>query len=217
MGVSLGFTIWRQGNAVGYLFGILIICVFWMLLLTMPLSFLDALVRVTASVVLMPFVLVGWVFPPTKWMLGRLWGVLLGAGVCLMFTCFYIALTTYVVALYAEKNYQGILGTTLQERDPALIEEVQGMSTTLIGFFVLILCMNKLGGYIPKLANQFGAESVESSYIKAFQGLKKLSIAAGKMALAVAVASPTVAKEAWNETKSVAKSTFGAARDGGGS
>ena len=104
LGVSLGFTIWRNQNAAGWLFGILIICMFWMLLLTIPISLLDSIVRIMASIIVAPFALVGWVFPPTKWMLGRLWGVLFGAGLNLMFISFYISLVVYVIMVYAEKN-----------------------------------------------------------------------------------------------------------------
>ena len=205
LGVSLGFTIWRNNNAAGWAFGITIMCMFWMLLLTTPISLLDSIVRIMASIIVAPFALVGWVFPPTKWMLGRLWGVLFGASLNLMFISFYISLTVYVIMVYAEKNYPGILGNTVQANDPSLIEQVQGMSTSLIGFFVLILSMNKLSSHIFKFANQLGGESVDSSFIKAFQGFKKLAIAATKMAIAIAVGSPTVALEAVRETKNVAK------------
>ena len=221
MGVSLGFNIWQQGNlltnASAYIFSILIIFMFWVLMLTMPMSFLDAIVRIAATAILSPFVLVGWVFPPTKWMIGRLWGILLGAGLTLIFSCFYVALTVFVITVYADKNYPGIFGTTTQSKDPDLLVEVQGLSTTMIGFFVIVLCMNRLGGVISKLANQFGGEAPASSFTKAFMGAKKLSIAAGKAALAVAVASPTVAKEALNDAKEVAKSVAqsGAQNNGG--
>jgi len=221
MGVTLGFNLWQQGNAnanaSAYFISIVIIFVFWMLMLTMPMSFLDSIVRIAASAILSPFVLVGWVFPPTKWMIGRLWGVLLGAGLTLMFSCFYVALTVFVITVYAEKNYPGIFGNAVQSKDPNLLVEVQGLSTTIVGFFVLILCMNRLGGVISKLANQFGGEAPDASFIKAFQGAKKLTIAAGKAALAVAVASPTLAKEAASEAKEVAKSAVqsGAQNNGG--
>ena len=210
MGVTLGFNLWQQGNGVAnasaYIIAILIIFMFWVLMLVMPMSFLDSIVRIAAAAILSPFALVGWVFPPTKWMLGRLWGVLLGAGLTLMFSCFYVALTVFVVNVYAEKNYPGIFGSATQSKDPNLLVEVQGLSTTIIGFVVVILCMNRLGGFISKFSNQFGGEAPDSSFIKAFQGAKKLSIAAGKAALAVAVASPTVAKEAWSDVKEVTKS-----------
>ena len=216
MGVSLGFTIWKQSGIAAWVIGFGVIMMFWMLLLTMPMSFIDALVRIAASLILAPFAIVGWVFPPTKQMLGRLWGILLGAGMTLMFSCFYIALTTYVVIQYAEKHYPGILGATLQAKDPKLVDAVQTMSTSLVGFFILVLCMNRLGGVVPKLANEFGGESVNSSFLAAFNGIKKLSIAAGTAAVALVTASPTVAKQALSEAKDVAKSvaSAGAKKDG---
>ena len=205
LGISLGFTLWRNQDAAGWLFGILIMCIFWATLTTMPISLLDSIVRIMASVIIAPFALVGWVFPPTKWMLGRLWGVLFGACLNLIFISFYISLTVYVIMIFAEKTYPGILGNTLQQNDPDLIDQVKTFSTGMIGFFVLILCMNKLGGHIFKFANQMGGESVEGSFIRAFQGFKKLSIAAFKLVLAVAFASPTIALEAARDTKNVAK------------
>ena len=205
LGVSLGFTLWRQNDLAGWFFGISILCMFWVTLLVMPISLLDSIVRIMASIIVAPFALVGWVFPPTKWMLGRLWGVLFGAGLNIIFISFYIALTIYVIMIFAEKTYPGILGNTIQQTDPDLIEDVKTLSTGLIGFFVLILCMNKLGGHVFKFANQLGGESVEGSFVRAFQAFKKLSIAAGKMAIAIAVGSPTVALSAVRDTKNVAK------------
>ena len=216
LGMSLGFTIWRYQDAAGWLFGILILSMFWVLLLTMPISLLDAIVRIMASVILAPFALVGWVFPPTKWMLGRLWGVLFGAGLNLIFISFYISLTVYVIMVYAEKNYPGILGSTVQSMDPTLIDQVQSMSSSLIGFFVLILCLNRLSRHIFKFANQLGGESVEGSFMRAFQGFKKLTIAAGKLSIALAVGSPTVALSALRDTKNVAKDIAQVNTSGGG-
>jgi len=216
VGISLGFAIWSASNPSGWLMGVLIICMFWMLLLVMPISLLDAIVRIMATVILAPFALVGWVFPPTKWMLKRLWGVLFAASLNLMFIAFYIAVTVYVLMMFAEKAYPGILGDAVQANDPKLVIAVQSMDTGLIGFFVLVLCLNKLSTHIFKFANQLGGESVEGSFIRVIQGFKKLAIAAGKLAIAAAFASPTVAKEALRDAKNLAKDIAQHNGQGGG-
>ena len=186
-------------------------------MLTMPLMFLDGFVRIAVILVLSPFVLVAWIFPATKKMLEKLWGIFLGTGLSVIFACFYIALTLYLVITFAEKQYPGILSNVVQQTDPDLIENIQTMSTSTIAFFVLLLSMNRLSGYIVKLANQFGGDAANSSWIKMFGGLKKLSIAAGKAALAVALASPAIAASAANEVKDVAKSAAQDGMSGGGS
>lgn len=216
-GSSLGFAIWKGIGVIPFIFGLFIIFMFWMMMLTMPLMFLDGFVRIAVILVLSPFVLVAWIFPATKKMLEKLWGIFLGTGLSVIFACFYIALTLYLVITFAEKQYPGILSNVVQQTDPDLIENIQTMSTSTIAFFVLLLSMNRLSGYIVKLANQFGGDAANSSWIKMFGGLKKLSIAAGKAALAVALASPAIAASAANEVKDVAKSAAQDGMSGGGS
>lgn len=205
-GTSLGFTIWKGIGVIPFVFGLFVICMFWMLMLTMPLMFLDGFVRLAVILILSPFVLVAWIFPATKSMLGKLWGVFLGTGLSVIFACFYIAITMYLVITFAEKTYPGILSNIAQQTDPDLIDNVQTMSTSTLAFFVLLLAMNRLSAHIVKLANQFGGEAANSSWIRMFGGLKKLSITAGKAALAVALASPSLAKDAASEVKDVASS-----------
>ena len=76
--------------------------------------------------------------------------------------------------------------------------------------------MNRLGGVVPKWANEFGGESGNSSFLAAFNGIKKLSIAAGTAAVALVTASPTIGKQALSQAKDVAKSvaSAGAKKDG---
>ena len=139
-------------------------------------------------------------------MIEKIWGIFLGSGLSIIFACFYIALTLYLIITFAENQYPGILSNVAQQTDPELIDNVQTMSTSVLGFFVLLLTMNRLSGQIVKLANQFGGDAPSSSWIRMFNGLKKLSIAAGKATLAVALASPSLAKDAANEVKDVAVS-----------
>jgi len=211
-GMSLGFAIWREAGFVAFIFGIFVICTFWTLMTTLPMSFLDAFVRIGAMLVLSPFCLVGWVFPPTKDWLGKLWGILLGAGMTVMFTCVYLALTIYVIKLSVERHYPGLFVRAAVETNPVMSQDVQTMSVSVIGIFVLTLSMAKFGAHIPKIANSFGAQTVNSSWVKVFNGLKQLSIAAGKAALAIALASPGLAKGAVKDVADVAKSAAGEAR-----
>lgn len=129
-----------------------------------------------------------------------------------MFTCVYMALTIYVIKLSAEKNYPGIFIKAAQETNPVMAQDVDTLSVSIIGLFVLVLSMGKFGAHIPKIANSFGAQTVNSSWVKVFNGFKQLSIAAGKAALAIALASPGLAKSAAKEAADVAKSTAGAAK-----
>ena len=207
MGINLGFVIWTKMGFVTFIFGLFVICMFWWLLLIMPLSFTDALVRIATVVIISPLVLVAWVFPPTKKLIGKLWGVILGSGMTLLFSCFYVTLTTYIILLFAERTYPGILGPSRQASDPGLVNDITTLSSGSLAFFVLILALNKLSGYIPDLANQFGGESVRGSWVKAVNGLKKLSIATAKIAIGIAISNPSLVKQAANEVKDVAKDT----------
>ena len=173
LGMDLGFLIWRDSGIVPFLFGLFVICIFWVLLVTLPLSFLDAFVRIGVLLILSPFCLVGWVFPATGGLLKKLWGVLLGAGMTVLFTCIYLAIAIYVILASAEKNYPGILGDALQSTDPYLSASVQSMSSSLIGFFVVVLSMGRFARHVPKIANALGGETVNASWYAAFNSFKK--------------------------------------------
>ena len=212
MGISLGFALWTTPGLASFIFGLFIVGIFWMLLMIMPLALLDSCVRMAAIVVLSPFCLAGWVFPPTKHLLKKAWDIFFGTGVMLFFICVYLSLSLYIILVFVDRYYPGILGSATQSTDPGLTDSVETLSTSALGFFVLILSINKLARHVPKIANAFGAPTVSSSWARAFQQFKKLGIAAGKAALAVALRSPGLAKEALKDAKDVAQSAVNAAK-----
>ena len=216
LGISLGFTVWQEWSFVSFFFGLFIIISFWMLLLTIPMMFIDSIVRICTGLILLPFALVGYVFPPTAHFLKSIWEIILGAGITLMTACFYVVLVVYSVQTYAQKYYPGILGTALQERDPDLIMAVQTLSSSLIGFFVLIVCMQRLSGSITQIAGHIGGKPIESSFTSALKTGKQVTKTLAKTALAVAVASPTLAKSAAEDIKQGVQKIAQQAKQGGG-
>lgn len=214
-GIDLGFIIWQQKGLSAFLFGGFVVFMFWMLLLSLPSSFLDAFVRMAAVLILSPFVMVAWVFPPTKDLVKKLWGVFFGSCVILLFTSLYIALAMYVILTGVSEIYPGMLGSARQTTDPGLAASIENMSNSAVAIFMLIMCINKLSRYLPELANQFGGETVRSTFIKVLNGLKQLAIAATKVAIAAAVGSPTMAKSALKNVKEAGKEGLSMAQDGG--
>ena len=214
-GIDLGFIIWQQKGLSAFLFGGFVVFMFWMLLLSLPSSFLDAFVRMAAVLILSPFVLVAWVFPPTKDLVKKLWGVFFGSCVILLFTSLYIALAMYVILTGVSEIYPGMLGSARQTTDPGLASSIENMSNSAVAIFMLIMCINKLSRYLPELANQFGGETVRSTFIKVLNGLKQLAMAAAKFAIAAAVGSPTMAKSALKNVKEAGKEGLSMAQDGG--
>lgn len=215
-GIDLGFVVWQQKGLVAFIYGGFIVYMFWMLLLTLPSAFLDAFVRMAAVLVLSPFVLVAWVFPPTKDLIKKLWGVFFGSCVILLFTCLYMALSMYVILKGVNEVYPGMLGMARQSMDPNLAKSIENMSNSAVAIFILIMCMNKLSRYLPELANQFGGETVRSSFVKVLNGLKQLALAAAKLAVGVALGSPSMAKSAVKNVKAAGKETLGAMQQGNG-
>lgn len=215
-GIALGFMIWTADGISTFWLGLFVIIMFWTLSMTLPMSFTDGLVRVAVMVILSPFALVAWVFPATKDIITKgFWGVLISSGMLVFFSCIYIALVVSVLTRFTNQYYPGIMGSGTQSTDPSFVLEAQSLSTGVLAFFVLVLGLNKLSKYIPNLANMFGGETSQSSWIKVYNGMKQLAIAAAKVALAMAVASPSVAKSAVDDVKDVAKSAAKSAGPGG--
>ncbi len=214
-GIALGFMIWTAKGISTFWLGLFVVIMFWVLVLTLPMSFTDGLVRLVTTVILSPFALVAWVFPATKDIIGKSWGILLGSGMVVFFSCVYISLVVSVLTRFTDQYYPGIMGSGTQANDPSFALEAQSLSTGILAFFVLLLGLNKLSKYIPNLANAFGGETVQSSWIKVYNGMKQLAIAAAKVTFAAAVASPSVAKSAVDDVKDVAKSAAKSAGPGG--
>lgn len=213
-GTSLGGAIFKEAGLIPFIFGIFIMTSFWMTSITMPLMFLDGFARIAVILILSPFALVAWIFPATKKITEKFWGVFFGTGLTLVFSSFYIALTLYLILIFADKQYPGILSATKPQYSSEMVEDTITMSTSTLALFVLMISMNRLSPQIIKLANQFGGDAPQSSWAKMVGGLKRMAIAAAKLVLAVALASPSLAKDAANEAKNVAGSV---AQDGMGS
>lgn len=210
-GTSLGDAIFQEVGLIPFIFGIFILCSFWMTSVTMPLMFLDSFVRLAVVLILSPFALVGWIFPATKKMAEKIWGVFFGTGISFVFASFYIVLTLYLILIFADKQYPGILSGATQTYSPDMVEDSLTFSTSTLALFVLLISLNRLSPQIIKLANQFGGDAAQSSWVKAVGGLKRLAIVAAKVVLAVVLASPSLAKDAVSEVKDVAGSV---AQDG---
>lgn len=183
MGVGLGLTILQQTGFISLVFGLLILTIFFILLLMFPITFLDAFVQIAAILVLSPFVFISWIFPATKGIIGKVWNILFGAMFNIMFGCIYIALMTYIILVFAERTYPGILGSARQTLDPMLEVGIKTGSTDFLGFFILILSMAMLSGVIPKLAQNFTGANIQAGGIikSAIQGAN-VAYKAGKTA-----------------------------------
>lgn len=162
MGIGLALTILQQVGFVSLIFGLAILVAFFILLVIFPLIFVDAFIQVCSILILSPFAFVAWVFPPTKKIIGKIWNIIFGAMINILFGCIYIALMTYVLLVFSERTFPGILGTARQTMDPTLEMHVKTASTDFLGFFILIVALALLAGVIPKLAQKLSGTQVQS-------------------------------------------------------
>lgn len=205
IGVGLGANIAAQISLPSFLIGVYVMYIFFVLLLVFPVMFVDSFLRLGITLVLSPFLFVTWVFPATPGYLKKGWEVLFGSMFNILFACIFIGILVYVVTVFAEQTYPGIFGSALQKSSPAFAEDVRRLSTSSLGFLVLVMALNKLSRHIPQLAGFFGGDGSQSGIIQAANGFKQLAINAAKIAAGVVMGNPQLIADGANGLKKQAE------------
>ncbi len=158
-GQALGMTLLRETGFVSTLAGLLVLFIFFFLLIRFPIVFIDSFFRLGAVIILSPLMFVAWVFPPTKGVIKKGWGVLFGAMVNILFGCIFMAMMVYVLYVYTERAHPSFMYTSYQSSSPDLVLGIKTFKANTVAVFVLILTMNKLSAHIPALASKFGGDA----------------------------------------------------------
>ncbi len=181
-GVYLGARIAFTFNIASFFIGIFIMFTFFYLMLFFPLLFAEGFIIFGVIMVLVPFLLVAWVFPSTKQYIKPAWTLLLSSVVQILITCIYIGVLITVVNAYSTE-----FSISKQLTDPALILGVQNMSNNALGFFALLYCMFKISNDIPNITSIIFNEINRSRIVDMFRGIQKTAQNMGTMAAGVAI------------------------------
>lgn len=189
-GTGLGISVMVDTGAFGFLVGLYIIYMFFVMSLILPLLFADAFVRMGCLLILTPLALVCWVFPH-KSLKAPIANIIKGIFVSMfdiLFTCIFIGLVIAVIIAYTEQFSPGLLSSARHTTDSQLAKDVNNMSNTFIAFMFLLFVFNRLTYNIPKMAGYFGGSSATSSLIRMVKAMKSgVKVAVGAVMMATGV------------------------------
>lgn len=214
IGRALGLRMMMLSDFTGFIIGLIIIGIFFMLLLFFPMYLIDALVRIIFVIILFPILLVAWVFSVTEKYFKTAWNMLIGGLAQLFISCVFIALLVSTIEAFTQmRGYNIILNPTYQNTNPDVLREMSRMSISALSFIVMAFYLYNLSKHLTEISG-FLTNSSQTSMVGDFtRRLKQLAIAAVAATIAIVAASvgaaPVTAvmkKKALDEAQKAAKS-----------
>ena len=214
IGRALGLRMMMLSDFTGFIIGLIIIGIFFMLLLFFPMYLIDALVRIIFVIILFPILLVAWVFSVTEKYFKTAWNMLIGGLAQLFISCVFIALLVSTIEAFTQmRGYNIILNPTYQDTNPDVLREMSRMSISALSFIVMAFYLYNLSKHLTEISG-FLTNSSQTSMVGDFtRRLKQLAIAAVAATIAIVAASvgaaPVTAvmkKKALDEAQKAAKS-----------
>lgn len=184
-GMYLAVYLFKQLTFTSVILSILLAYTFFVLMVIFPFSLVEIFFKVGAIVIVFPFVLVAWVFPATKGMVGKAWQIVIGCMISLLITCTFVAFMMIVLTTFTEYLWPGFFSISRQMNDSKIVADIQQLSVGTFSFLFVVLFIIKFAENINQFSTALGGESAQSEFVRFFTGLKNLAVA-GAMALAAA-------------------------------
>ena len=175
-GMGLGLTIMQEMEINTFFIGIMVIFMFLALILIFPFSFIDSFLRIGLVIILSPFLLAAWPFPPTKGWIKKGWDISFSALFNLLFSCIFIGILISVITTYSNQFMPGFFSAKAQESDPDLASSAAGLETGFFSMVMLLVAMMMLAKHIPQIAKFFGGDGSGNPLIGFLGQLRQLAI-----------------------------------------
>ena len=173
-GIGLVFQLFATKNILAWLSAFLLCWYLLKMLFIIPLSFVDAFVRLGMSVLFMPLVLVTWVFPIKTFegLAGKLIQMMFGAFFDILFNCIYVAFLVSVLRVYTAENLADVFSSDYQTSESGLRTDGAFLNTEFIIFFMLIYTVCSLFESVGDVSGHFfegaGSKSTFAGTVKKF-------------------------------------------------
>ena len=207
-GVGLGFQLWTMKGWSAFIAGFILIFGMFSLVIKMPLSFVDAFVRIGLILILIPLLMVGWVFSFPKDIVKKLFHNVLAGFFDILFACIYITFLISLFRIYEQEELPYLFSSSVQTTEGAMRTIGNEFGTDFLILTILAWSMVRLAGKIQDFSGYFfesAGKSVVYDMINKFKGLAAKGIRVGVGLAFGAAGWATAAKEAANAAKDAAK------------
>ena len=201
--VGLGFQLWTMKGWSAAVAGTLLITGMLWLVIMIPLTFVDAFIRIGLILILLPLLMVGWVFPNVKKTIGmvdvkKLFHSLFGAFFDILFCCIYITFLVSTFRVYENQEMPYMFSSSVQTTEGGMRTVAVEFGTDFLILTMLAWSMVKLSGNIQDFSKYFfdgaGQTSVLIGLVNQVKnwGMKGLRIAKNLVAGPIGWASEAV-------------------------
>lgn len=190
IGRALGIRLMTITDFTGFIVGLIITGIFFMLLLFFPMYLIDAFVRIIFFIILLPILLVAWVFSVTEKYFKAAWNMFIGGLAQLLITCVFVALLVSTVEAFTQmRGYNIILNPTYQNTNPDVLREMCRMSVSALSFVVMAFYLYNLSKHLTEISGFLTNSSPKSMVGDFVRRLKQLATAVAMAAVAAAAAA----------------------------
>ena len=212
-GVGLGFQLWQQKGWSATIAGLFLIAGMYWLVLVMPLTFVDAFVRIGLVLILLPLLMVGWVFSfPSKDLVKKVFHMVLAGFFDILFACIYVTFLVSLFRVYSTEEMPWMFSSAVQTTEGGMRTVASNWGTDFLILLMLTWAMVKLSGKIQDFSGYFFASAEKSSVINIINTFKNWGMKLGR--IGVSLATGNYAKAA-KETADAAKDAAGQATGSG--
>ena len=178
-GMALGVTVMSDSPIQGSLVGIGIWLLFFCLTLTLPFYLLDGLIRACIALIMLPILLVAWVFPVTSEWLVKGWTIFLSSLIQILVFTLFMSLLVYVFATSGDvitvmKGWGNLDADTMNK----MASSIRMLDFGFLSLFALCAYFYMFRTKIFFMANYLGGSVASFVFQQIFQKAKQL---AGKM------------------------------------
>ena len=193
-GMGLAFQLFQTDTFMGYVAGLFLVYAMFSLLIYLPLTFVDAFLRLGIGLLLMPLFMVAWVFPIKlfKGVAKKVIELMFAAFFDVLFNCIYVAFLLSVLQVYTKEKMNYLFSSEFQSSESALRQSGLELSMEFLIFIVLIMTIYKLSTQVDGITGQFFDGAGKGSSVgKALDRIKNLAFATGAAALRLCVGDVT--------------------------
>ena len=175
-GVGLGFQLWTLKGISATLAGLLLMAGMFWLIIIIPLSFVDAFFRIGLILVLLPLLMVGWVFSYPDGIVKKLFHNLLAGFFDILFTCIYIAFIISLFRVYEAEEFPGMFSASMQVTEGSMRTEGDNFGTQFLILIMLTWTMVKLSSKIQDFAKYFFDSAAKTGVMEMINKFKNLAV-----------------------------------------
>ncbi len=222
-GIRIGFYVGTTGavsngiSFTAFFLGLFIMFAFFALSLVFPLSMVESFIKFGLGIVMLPFMLVAWIFKPTRGWLNKTWQFMFGTIIQIIITCFFVTFVIVIMTTFAEQVFPGFFSPTAASTNVQIVQQVNELTVGTLSFFAVTVFLLKMLGRINKYTNEFGGPGAQSEFLQAAIGTFKTAVNLTKAAVGALImwaSGGTLGKEmAASGMKQAAKSAQNTANE----